>query len=77
MSALVIICLYACLFLTSHGFPMPPRPQTQEKLLAIELDDMIKGRFSPKGFNGSWVSGHHNNKLINTVNSIDLYNNFE
>lgn len=58
MKNLVTTCLLVCMLGQNYGSPMPPRPQqVQEELLPIEMDDMIKGRFSPKGFNGSWVSG--------------------
>lgn len=25
--------------------------------VSISLDDVVEGKFSPKGFNGSWISG--------------------
>jgi hypothetical protein len=32
-------------------------PRTQHLRSSITLDDVVEGRFSPRGFNGTWISG--------------------
>jgi len=31
--------------------------RTQHLRSSITLDDVVEGRFSPRGFNGTWISG--------------------
>ena len=31
--------------------------RTQHIRSSISLDDVVEGRFSPRGFNGTWISG--------------------
>lgn len=31
--------------------------RTQKIRSSITLDDVVEGRFSPRGFNGTWISG--------------------
>ena len=31
--------------------------RTQHIRSSITLDDVVEGRFSPRGFNGTWISG--------------------
>jgi hypothetical protein len=36
---------------------------------SISLDDVIKGKFSPKGFNGTWISGETKDTQNGTCDS--------
>jgi hypothetical protein len=34
---------------------------------SISLEDVIEGKFSPKGFNGTWISGEARNRTLSIV----------